>query len=241
MNVRPSSRHLLAFAMVTLPVALAACGRVPGQFEILNDQVPEPGCIIPVNPGIYMGRAAGHQHRAVRDFISAYFFFPLIENNLPLSRRTLSDPERDPALRFSGRHHGDPRGVAARFGPGGARQRGRADPLSGPLVRRRRLGRRTPLGGGVAFPVGWPQRWFQRAGSPATRRRRPAEHLRAGDHQHRPAYDLGPVPLPASHLQRLPGRQRRALHALGGAPLLRQRLQPGAGRARSIVAPRTAA
>jgi hypothetical protein len=92
MNDRPSSRHLLAFAVVTLPVALAACGRVPGQFEILNDQVPIAGCVIPVDPGVYMGEGTLDVSIVRSDFISAYFFFPLIENNLPPSTNTSIDP-----------------------------------------------------------------------------------------------------------------------------------------------------
>jgi hypothetical protein len=92
MNDHPSSRHLLALAAVTLAVALAACGRVPGQFEILNDQVPLAGCEIPVNPGVYQGEGTLDVAVAQPDFSSAYFFFPLIENNLPPSTGTDIDP-----------------------------------------------------------------------------------------------------------------------------------------------------
>ena len=94
MNARPSSRHLLALAVVTLPVALSACGRVPGQFEILNDQVPLPGCLIPTDPGIYMGEGTLDVSIAQGGFGSAYFFFPLIENNLPSSSNTQTDPNQ---------------------------------------------------------------------------------------------------------------------------------------------------
>jgi len=92
MNDRPSSRHLLALAVVTLPVALAACGRVPGQFEILNDQIPGAGCVIPVDPGVYQGEGTLDVSIVRPDFTSAYFFFPLIENNLPSSIGTAIDP-----------------------------------------------------------------------------------------------------------------------------------------------------
>jgi hypothetical protein len=94
MNDRPSSRHLLAFAVVTLPVALAACGRVPGQFEILNDQVPLAGCVIPTNPGVYMGEGTLDVSIVRADFGTAYFFFPLLENNLPPSTSGAIDPNQ---------------------------------------------------------------------------------------------------------------------------------------------------
>lgn len=94
MNDRPSSRHVLALALalVALPVALSACGRVPGQFEILNDQVPQPGCVIPVDPSVYQGEGTLDVAVAQASFSSAYFFFPLIENNLPASATGAIDP-----------------------------------------------------------------------------------------------------------------------------------------------------
>jgi hypothetical protein len=87
MNPRPKFR-LLALVAVTLPVALSACGRVPGQFEILNDQVPiisGGGCSVPVTPTVYQGEGVLDVSIVRGDFLSAYFFFPLIENNLPKS------------------------------------------------------------------------------------------------------------------------------------------------------------
>jgi len=92
MNDHPSSRHLLALAAVTLAVALSACGRVPGQFEILNDQVPLPGCVIPVDPGVYQGEGTMDIAVVQPNFSSGYFFFPLIENNLPASTGASIDP-----------------------------------------------------------------------------------------------------------------------------------------------------
>ena len=38
MNASPTLRRPLALAAVLWPLVFAACGRVPGQFEILNDQ-----------------------------------------------------------------------------------------------------------------------------------------------------------------------------------------------------------
>ena len=94
MNDRPSSRHLLALAAVTLAVAVTACGRVPGQFEILNDQVPLAGCVIPTNPGVYQGEGTLDVAVAQQSFGSAYFFFPLIENNLPAAPSGSIDPNQ---------------------------------------------------------------------------------------------------------------------------------------------------
>jgi hypothetical protein len=72
------------FAAALLPLALAACGRVPGQFEILNDQVPSMsgGCTIPVEPTVYQGKGTLDVSIVRGDFDTAYLFFPLIENNL---------------------------------------------------------------------------------------------------------------------------------------------------------------
>jgi hypothetical protein len=80
MNLRP--------VLVVLPLALAACGRVPGQFEILNEQVPMVsggGCSVPVNPTVYQGQGTLDLSIVRGDFESAYFMFPLLENNLPKS------------------------------------------------------------------------------------------------------------------------------------------------------------
>ncbi|HEY4186178.1 MAG TPA: hypothetical protein VGP07_13970 [Polyangia bacterium] len=93
MSDRPSSR-LFALVAVTLPVALSACGRVPGQFEILNDQVPLPGCVIPTDPGVYQGEGTLDVAVVQPDITSAYFFFPLIENNLPASPNAALDPNQ---------------------------------------------------------------------------------------------------------------------------------------------------
>ncbi len=88
MNVRPTSPWLAALAASILSLALGACGRVPGQFEILNDQVPTSsasGCTVPVNATVYMGTGLLDLSIVNPGIGSAYFFFPLIENNLPSS------------------------------------------------------------------------------------------------------------------------------------------------------------
>ena len=92
MNLRPSLRRLLSLAALTFPLCLVACGRVPGQFEIINDQVPTAsptGCMVPVNQTLYQG--VGRLDLAIvqSDADSAYLFFPLLQNNLPRPSGTL--------------------------------------------------------------------------------------------------------------------------------------------------------
>jgi hypothetical protein len=79
-------RRPLALAAILAPMVAFAfgCGRVPGQFEILNDQIPTPGsCTIPVAPTLYQGQGMLDLSIVRSDFPTAYLFFPLIENNLP--------------------------------------------------------------------------------------------------------------------------------------------------------------
>ncbi|HVT07096.1 MAG TPA: hypothetical protein VHO67_06545 [Polyangia bacterium] len=90
MNERPPLRSLLASSCSFVAVAAAlvtsgGCGRVPGQFEILNDQVPTSGdsCTIPVAETVYQGTGTLDVSIVRSSFSTAYLFFPLIENNLP--------------------------------------------------------------------------------------------------------------------------------------------------------------
>jgi hypothetical protein len=67
-----------------IPVACAvACGRVPGQFEIVNNQVPTASCAIPVNDTIYQGQGTLDLSLVRNGAESAYLVFPLLKNNLP--------------------------------------------------------------------------------------------------------------------------------------------------------------
>ena len=95
MNASPTLRRPLSLVAVFWPLVFAACGRVPGQFEILNDQVPlisGTSCTIPVNPTVYQGEGTLDISIVRGDFESAYFVFPLIENNLPSSSSNSIDP-----------------------------------------------------------------------------------------------------------------------------------------------------
>lgn len=89
MNACPRLRSPLSVAFIllslNLSLTLAGCGRVPGQFEILNNQVPDTtgGCSIPVNPTVYQGEGTLDVSIVNSTFESAFLVFPLIENNLP--------------------------------------------------------------------------------------------------------------------------------------------------------------
>jgi hypothetical protein len=61
---------------------LSACGRVPGQFEIVNNQVPLPGCAIGVNETIYQGSGILDVSLVRAGASSAFYVFPLLKNNL---------------------------------------------------------------------------------------------------------------------------------------------------------------
>jgi hypothetical protein len=78
---------------VSLAAAAAACGRVPGQFEILQNQVPQPGCVIPAEAGnLYRGDGTLDLSLVQAGSTSAYYLFPLVKNNLPGSTGDGPDP-----------------------------------------------------------------------------------------------------------------------------------------------------
>jgi hypothetical protein len=73
---------LLPLLLVT--TAVTGCGRVPGQFEILQNQVPQAGCVIPADEGnLYRGQGVLDLQLVRPGSTSAYFVFPLVKNNLP--------------------------------------------------------------------------------------------------------------------------------------------------------------
>ena len=68
--------------LLSLACGVVACGRVPGQFEIVNNQVPTANCSIPVNDSIYQGQGTLDAKLVRSGAGSAYFVFPLLKNNL---------------------------------------------------------------------------------------------------------------------------------------------------------------
>jgi len=75
---------------------LAGCGTPPGQFVIVQNQVPSPGCVIPASLGtLYQGEGT-LDVRLVGDFAEeGYVLFPLMQNNYPgPSGADSGDPNR---------------------------------------------------------------------------------------------------------------------------------------------------
>lgn len=73
---------LLSSLAVLLAVLAAACGRVPGQFEIVQNQVPQSGCLIDTSETVYRGDGTLDLSLIQGGARSAYLAFPLIRNNL---------------------------------------------------------------------------------------------------------------------------------------------------------------
>ena len=70
-------------SLIVLAGGLAACGRVPGQFEILQNQAPQGGCAITTDRMTYRGEGTIDLSLVSPGAESAYFMFPLVINNLP--------------------------------------------------------------------------------------------------------------------------------------------------------------
>src|SRR5262245_12288705 len=80
-----SPPRLLSASALVVACGLAACGRVPGQFEIVNNQVPTSECNIPADDTIYQcqGRLDARLVRPAAE--SAFYVFPMLRNTLPAS------------------------------------------------------------------------------------------------------------------------------------------------------------
>ena len=79
-RIRPHALSLIALAL-----SFAACGRVPGQFEIVQNQVPQPGCLIDTSQTLYRGDGTLDLALVQPGSLAAYIMFPLLKNNLPAS------------------------------------------------------------------------------------------------------------------------------------------------------------
>ena len=77
-RVRPLS-------LIALALSVAACGRVPGQFEIVQNQVPQSGCLIDTSETLYRGDGTLDLALVQPGARAAYLVFPLLKNNLPAS------------------------------------------------------------------------------------------------------------------------------------------------------------
>ena len=81
----PSSLTAASLSLLfVIGVGLTSCGRVPGQFEVLQNQVPQAGCVIPATAGnVYRGDGLLDLSLVQPGATSAYFVFPLVKNSLP--------------------------------------------------------------------------------------------------------------------------------------------------------------
>jgi len=85
-------RPRAAYAVfVLIACGVAACGRVPGQFEIVQNQAPQPGCLIDTSESIYRGDGTLDLSLVQPGAGAAYLAFPLLKNNLPSAGGTGPD------------------------------------------------------------------------------------------------------------------------------------------------------
>ncbi|HMF39115.1 MAG TPA: hypothetical protein VKQ32_00410 [Polyangia bacterium] len=71
---------------------VAACGRIPGQFEVIQNQVPMGGCTIDTNRMLYRGEGHLDLSLVSPSASTAYLMFPLVINNLSASSSGSADP-----------------------------------------------------------------------------------------------------------------------------------------------------
>ena len=109
-RVRP-----LALSLIALALSVAACGRVPGQFEIVQNQVPQPGCLIDTSETLYRGDGTLDLALVQPGALAAYIIFPLLKNNLPASTAGPGS-ESDRGQQLRGRYRQIPVRFAARPG-----------------------------------------------------------------------------------------------------------------------------
>jgi hypothetical protein len=82
-TVPPRLSSVFALPLIVLACSFAACGRIPGQFEIVQNQAPHPGCVIDTSSTVYRGDGTLDLALVQSGSESAYFVFPLLRNNLP--------------------------------------------------------------------------------------------------------------------------------------------------------------
>ena len=76
-------------------LVLAGCGLPPGQFIIVQDQVPDPGCVIPTTLGSVYEATGYLDARIVSSTATVgYELFPLLQNNLSAPEDQSGDPNR---------------------------------------------------------------------------------------------------------------------------------------------------
>jgi hypothetical protein len=94
---RQISRPLLplsAAAILGAALFLGSCGTPPGQFIIIQNQVPQSGCVVPADlSAVYRDSGDLDLSLVNNDAETGYLFFPLMQNNAPASMGGI-DPNR---------------------------------------------------------------------------------------------------------------------------------------------------
>lgn len=88
-----------AIGAAALVTSIAGCGTPPGQFVIIQNQVPETaggGCLIPSTLGtVYRGEGAMDVRLVRSDAQEGYVLFPVMQNNYPSPQgQSSGDPNR---------------------------------------------------------------------------------------------------------------------------------------------------
>jgi hypothetical protein len=78
------SMSLSAAAILGAALFLGSCGTPPGQFIIIQDQVPQNGCVVPADlSAIYRDSGDLDLSLVNNSAETGYLFFPLMQNNAP--------------------------------------------------------------------------------------------------------------------------------------------------------------
>jgi hypothetical protein len=91
---RHGSLSLSAGAILGAALFLGSCGTPPGQFIIIQNQVPQNGCVVPADlSATYLDSGTLDLSLVSAGADTGYLFFPLMQNNAPSSTGGI-DPNR---------------------------------------------------------------------------------------------------------------------------------------------------
>ena len=76
-------RCAISLLALGLPLLAAGCDLPPHQFFIVQDQVPEAGCVINTNTTLYRGQGVMDVGLVSSTSTEGYSVFPLVKNDLP--------------------------------------------------------------------------------------------------------------------------------------------------------------
>jgi hypothetical protein len=102
MQIASGRRHvskplwpLSAAAVLGAALFLGSCGTPPGQFIIIQDQVPDNGCVVSADLGaVYRDSGDLDVSLVNNEGDTGYLFFPLMQNNAPAATGGGIDPNR---------------------------------------------------------------------------------------------------------------------------------------------------